>query len=232
MAKKKEQKPEASADDQTPNDLRVEVVKFKVEGLTDIMFDAVMGGRTPLPPAAKPGKIPTMVDYKDIENKMYYPPGGEKHIVFPADNILAFFTAQKKGAIVLIRADKKGKAIANRAMAKIAVESQYPPITRNSALIIPNGFDKDGCDKKAGIIAFPKKAKEQTKDTFLIHIRPVVLRPWEIEFTLTIQPDPDINLNTIREWLAVGGLEVGFGNHRPQYGRFRIADETILTEDS
>lgn len=195
-------------------------LKIKVEGHAPIMFDAVRGGGGPRPPASKPGELPGVTSFENVENLFYYPPGGGKHIVFPSTNIEAFFTNQDAGAIPLI-VGRGGKVLAKRAMAKIFASPEYTPITRKGKKIIPNGFDKNGNDAKAGLMAIEEKAMNPNQK-FLIVTRPFVPLPWEIEFNILLYQDRDITKDSFERWLRIGGQEIGFGNHRPRYGRFRV----------
>ncbi len=232
MTKTKE-KTEAAPDVTRTNE---KVVVVKVEGIAPLMCDAVRGGRTPRPEQPDPGKLPEKADFTHVENLFYYPPG-EDHIVFPATNIEAFFTNSKSGAIVLLLDKAGAKKIAKKNTARIFAEPQFPPITHNGEKIVPSGFDENGLDKKAGLtadgyhllMAIQEKAMNDNQK-FMITTRPFVQLPWEIEFTLRIYEGADLTVDTVEGWLRRGGFEVGLGNHRPRYGRFRVTKFEVIEE--
>lgn len=87
---------------------------------------------------------------------------------------------------------------------------------------------------KAGVFIEPELVK-LTPQKYTIHEEPVVIararvmswRPrfdkWSCEFVIEIT-DEMINQSTLKEILEAAGKYKGVGDHRPEYGRFKIVE--------
>ncbi len=200
--------------------LQTKTIHVKLIGDAPLKRNGVMGTRSPRPRTYGVGEIPEAITYQHVENLMHYEPG-QPHLVWPSANIEAFFTKEKSGAINRYEG-RKGKALANKAQAKIFIDPEYPRLTSGGKPVVPNGFDGDGLDKKANMRADVDKAI--VKNGFVITVRPVLLLPWEIEFDITLIPDAEISAEKLEYWLRQGGKEIGFGSYRPKFGRFTVVE--------
>jgi len=201
------------------DDLGVLKIHVKLEGLAPFKRNGVMHTRMPRPDMYKVGEIPASINYKHVENLLHYEQEEKRFLAIPSDMIEAFFTKERNGAIARYEG-RAGKALANKALAKMFVTPEFPLLTRNGAKIEPTGFNEKGLDMKAGLYAAIDKPL--VKGGFVIAVRPVVMLPWDVEFDLQIHCDAEINEHKVEAWLKKGGIEIGIGSHRPKFGRFNV----------
>lgn len=172
-------------------------------GRTPIMFDRYSGDKTTkLTP----------------EQKVYLGEKGE--LVLPALNILSFLSAQNtRSAPKALYDPRKYKDICYALGSSVEISPNLIPITKRGEIIIPNGYDEDEKDLKAGLELkrdTPRLKGGIPNDT----TRPMLNLPWELEFDLTIYPDEELTIEMVENIFTMGGLKVGLGTFRGVYGKF------------
>lgn len=202
MAKK--EKPDADADVSKPN--RLVCADVVVRGRVDIQFDRFisMDGEQHKP-----------------EEKMYLRSDGTMFL--PSDNILSFFHGMRSPCCIKMFVEsRKSKVIAQEAKALIGVSPAEVIFTRDGEPIKFKGFH-NGEDKQAD--AYIHHATARVKDGIPNPMqRPTLRTPWELAFELSVyeMETRSITMDKVRGWLEQGGVLIGFGNHRPMFGRFEV----------
>lgn len=193
------------------SDTRIELVtrKIVVSGLREIMFDRYAGDND------------TKLQWQE---KIYLKPGTDV-LCLPALNINSFFTAlNTPSAPKRLRDKRKYKDIANAIQSFTMIEAndggQYLPFTRDGKEITVGTFSVDR-DEKSGIylhrsVARLDKGIPNPKE------RPVLPLPWSLSFVLKIFPNQAIKEAEIRNLLVEGGLAIGLGTYRGQFGKFVV----------
>jgi len=183
-------------------------VRVKLSGLADIMFDR-------------------FIDYskerRPPEQKLYLGEGNA--LVLPQDNIDAFLFGDDPPGCARTFEGKRGKEYMRMGAAHVFVNTAIIPFTREGKPLIFAGFEngqmwihKGAPRTKQG----SRSIKQETKE------RPVLRRPWELEFTLTILKNNIIDENKLHNWFEVGGMQVSLGTYRPKFGRFEVVEWEIV----
>ena len=184
-----------------------EVVEREVvlRGLEDIMFDRYAGDNdTKLTPA----------------QKFYYLDDG-RTLAMPSVNIMSFLSSQNTdSAPKRILDARKYKRIALACGSFVGVGPRMIPFTRNGKPIVFGGFDKD-VDKSTGCyihraVARLEKGIPNPKE------RPVITLPWELKFDLKLYPNDDLQEQMLEHLFAKGGIALGLGTWRGQFGKFEV----------
>ena len=163
-----------------------------------------------------------------VGDKMYFSQADGKTVVMPVTNIMSFLTAQNTpSAPKAIYDTRQYKKIAAALAASVIPMEAEAVFTRDGNPIVFNGFDENGIDKAAGIrivrhVARLPKGIPNPKE------RPLLDLPWTLSFSLSVMPNPVLALEDFRTIFGKGGLAVGLGTFRPQYGKF---EAEIKTED-
>lgn len=185
-----------------------DIIKRKVIlcGITDIMFDRYAGNNTT--------KL-------EPWQKLYFLPGNSKAIGLPALNIMSFLSAHNtNSAPKRLRDKRKFKDIANACLSFISITPDFIPFLRNGEPIQFGKFDGD-VDPQTGIyihrsVARLDKGIPNPKE------RPTLPIPWELEFTLQLIPNREIQEQEILNLFEEGGRALGLGTFRGVFGKFII----------
>lgn len=186
-------------------------IAVKLTGLTPIMFDRYAGdNKTKLTPW----------------QKVYLMPDSET-LCLPCLNIISFLSAENtKSApkVLLDSREYKRQGLAFRNF--VTVDGPYEfareviPILRNNEPV-KLGNPTGDTDTRSGMrihrcVARLEKGLPNPKE------RPLLPCPWEMRFTLTLFPNPEVQ-QTQLHWIFVnGGIAVGLGTFRGSYGKFRV----------
>ena len=194
-----------------PSTLQATSVTVTLEGLTDIMFDRY------------PGSNNIVLPWHD---KIYLTPGTDI-LSLPVINVISFFTAQNTmSAPKRVLPPKTYKNVCNACMSFLLISSRDPdhpdhiPFTRNGEPIRVGAFD-NAKESKSGLylsmqVARLKDGIPNPKD------RPVLPLPWELVMRLTLIENEEINFVDVHNLLLKGGISLGSGTFRGQYGKFTI----------
>lgn len=196
---------------QTPksNDLLEVVEKHVVlRGLNPIMFDRYGGdNKAKLEPS----------------EKLYYLED-HKSLCIPAVNVHSLLSAELTNSAPKMFEGKGWQSIAKACLSYVAVSPDLIPLTRNGQPIYFGKFE-NGKDQLSGAFVHKAVAKMQ-KGRLVIpnpKVRPVLPLPWQIEFTLTIYKNDDVNDEKLLRLLKLGGLAIGLGTWRGVFGKFEVA---------
>jgi hypothetical protein len=180
--------------------------KVMLAGLTDIMFDRY------------PGDNNTKLE---AHQKLYLEPGNTKIIGIPALNIMSFLSAHNtNSAPKRLRDKRKFKDIANAMLSFVSIREQFIPLLRDGKAIKFGKFDGDK-DTVSGTYIHYSVARLD-KGIPNPKVRPVVPRPWGLEFTMDIFPNREIKETDILNLIEEGGRALGLGTFRGVFGKFRI----------
>ncbi len=194
------------------------IVDVRIEGIADLQFNRFTG------------KAPEDVNLAD---QLYLDAGGG--LTMPAANLLAFFySGSYPSCLSMFWSNIKTRKIVGQSVkAMVFVDPQEIPILRKDKQIKFTGFEKNAhgkfVDEKADMWvdeSLPRVLSSGKAVVPNLHLkRPVLRLPWAMEFQITVYEveGTEITVDLVQEWLRRGGLMIGVGNHRPMFGRFRIA---------
>lgn len=181
-----------------------ESVKVKVNGMFGILFDRF---------------IDLSADKRPVKDKLYL--NENQELIFPSENVYAFFFGEKPGGCALRFEAKQWKQYKMVGMSYVTIAPEFIPFLRNGKTIKFNGFS-EGYDAEAKIKILHHKANI-VKGRMIIpspKTRPMLETPWELNFEITVFDNSLINVEKIKNWLIRGGIEISFGTYRPRFGRF------------
>ena len=148
-------------------------------------------------------------------------------LAMPVANISSLLTAHNtNSAPKRLRDARKFKGIANAILSYVDIEGEngedtYIPILRDGTPIEVGKFDAQ-IDPKSGIylhraVARLDKGIPNPKE------RPVLPRPWELRFRLSIRPNREIKEQEIKNLIEEAGLAIGLGTFRGVFGKFQVS---------
>ena len=174
-----------------------------LNGLTPMMFDRYPGGND--------------IELK-AEEKFYFMEDG-KTIALPALNIHSFLSATNTRSacrIVYETREYKEKAYAMLSYV-LNISPELIPITRNGVPIRFEGFGKNGIELHRGKTML-KNGIPKPWD------RPFVKTPWQLQFSIMLARNEDVDESELRSLFEQGGLALGLGTYRGVYGKFELAE--------
>ena len=194
------------------SDTRVDVVErtITLEGLCRIMFDRYAGDN----------------DTKLAWHEKIYLTPGTNRLALPVANIFSFFTAQNtNSAPKVLRDPRKYKKICLAIQSFVKFTStgdneDYLEFSRDGEPIEVGTFG-DEYEELSGLklhrsVARLEKGIPNPKE------RPVLDLPWSLELKMTIYPNSAIKEAEIKNLTHEGGLAVGLGTFRGQFGKFKV----------
>lgn len=193
------------------SDTRLKTItrQVRVEGLRPIMFDRYAGDND------------TRLSWSE---KIYLKPGSSV-LSLPAVNINSAFTSHNTNSFPKrLRDKRKYKDICNAIQSFVLFNAcdggDYIPFLRGDTPIEVGDFELDH-DSKSGLylhrsVARLDKGIPNPKE------RPTLPTPWALEFEITIVQNAAIKEAEIRNLLIEGGIAVGFGTYRGQFGKFQL----------
>jgi len=195
-----------------PKFTKTKTCRVKIVGLLPLMFDRYAGdNKTQLEPQDKL--------YLDRDRT---DPDGGIPVYLPSLNIASFLSATNTTSAPKVVFDAKTYKRVGMALASsVLINEQKIPITRNGEPILFYGLDENQRDDRAGIhiehhVARVKGGIPNPKE------RPVIELPWEIEFSMSVFPNPELSEDLLVQVFSKGGMTVGFGTFRPFYGKFEL----------
>ena len=182
--------------------LKTTTRSITLQGIRPIMFDRYAGDN----------------DTKlAVEDKMYYLPDTRK-ICIPSQNILSMLGSQQYDCAAKQKYGRGYQKKANAAQGFIDIDPINVPIRREGKEIVFEKFGKGGFD----IIEATARVKKGTTVVPNPKVRPVLTLPWELSFTLSILPNQQISEADIKDLFEIGGLNIGIGTWRGQFGKFIV----------
>ena len=186
-----------------------DIIKRKVVlcGTKSLMFDRYAGDNsTQLEP----------------HQKLYLQPGeGLPIIGLPAANIMSFLSAHNtNSAPKRLRDKRKYKDIANACLSFLDIDETFIPLLRDGEPIRFGAFDQDH-DKVSGAYIHRSVARLD-KGIPNPKIRPVIMMPWALAFTLTFYPNTEIQEQEVLNLFEDGGRALGLGTFRGVFGKFYV----------
>ncbi len=178
----------------------------KIKGTTEILFDRYAGdNKTKLAP----------------EQKMYL--NSKNELVLPSLNIISFLSAENTESAAKLLLDKREyKTVCSALLASVQIAPAYIPFTRGGKNIKFGGSFPDDVDPVSGIqivrhVARLPKGIPNPKE------RPMLGLDWNLEFKMTVFPNPDLNEDMIENLFVDGGSRLGLGTFRKAFGKFEFA---------
>jgi len=154
-----------------------------------------------------------------VEAKMYYQPDG-RTLCLPSLNIMSFLCAVNTDSAAKLVGGKMWKTTANALRSFVSVDPEFITLTREGKPVVFHGF-VNGEDVEGGIrvvqhVARLPKGIPNPKE------RPVVCLPWELEFTIRLFKNDDVDELLLQQVFRKGGLAIGLGTFRGNYGKFVV----------
>jgi hypothetical protein len=180
--------------------------RVRLLGMTDIMFDRYAGDNS---------------TRLEVWQKLYFLPGDTKVIGVPALNITSFLSAHNtNSAPKRLRDKRKYKDIANACLSFVQIDPTFIPLIRDGEPIrfgrLVDDRDPDsGCYVHRAVARLDKGIPNPKE-------RPVIPKPWALEFDLTLYPSREIQEQEIINLFDEGGRALGLGTFRGVFGKFRI----------
>lgn len=176
-----------------------------LRGLTPMMFDRY------------PGDNDTQLHPWE---KFYFGDDG-KSLMFPSRNVMSFLSSQNTDSAPKRTMDaRKYKRTALAAGSFVVISPWLIPLTRDGEPIVLGKPDGDH-DELSGCFLDRSVARLE-KGIPNPKVRPVVPTPWELEFTLRLYPNPDLQEQMLKNLFELGGIALGLGTWRGQYGKFEV----------
>ena len=179
--------------------------KVKIAGLTPIMFDRYPGDNdTKLEPW----------------QKLYFRQG-TKELCLPAANLMSFLSAQNTDSAPKRLLDsRKYKTFTLACASYVMIGPAEIPFTRDDKPII---FDRilNEHDDLSKVFVHRAVARLE-KGIPNPKVRPVLPLPWELTFDLTLFPNRQIQEQQLMNIFSEGGIALGIGTWRGQYGKFEV----------
>jgi hypothetical protein len=181
--------------------------KVTISGITPIMFDRYPGDNdTKLEPW----------------QKLYYRLG-TKELCLPKANVMSFLSAQNTdSAPKRILDNRKYKVFALACASYVLISPDEIPFMRDGKPIEFGRFENE-VDPVSGVwvkrdVARLEKGVPNPK------VRPVLPLPWSLEFAITLYPNKTIQEQQLLNVMQEGGICLGLGTWRGQYGKFEITN--------
>lgn len=176
-----------------------------IRGLTDIMFDRYPGDNdTKLEPA----------------QKLYLGIDGAT-ICLPSANIMSFLSAQNTDSAPKRLLDsRKYKQFALACGSFVQVTPRMIPFTRDGQPIKFGKFVGE-VDATSGVYIDRRVARLE-KGIPNPKVRPVLPMPWELEFTLELFPNRQIQEQQLMNIFTEGLVCLGLGTFRGQFGKAEV----------
>lgn len=184
-------------------------IQIKLKGLVPIVFDRFHNHSK---------------EVISPERKLYLVDGNV--IVFPVQNLKSFLEREKPaGAIKTVeKASYKEYVPIVKSHVDFGYNSYFPFLDDNDHPIAFKNFN----DKSRWQILLESPITFGSNGSVIkqeARPRPMMLPPWNLKITVGLWSS-DVNTKVteekLRTWFETGGLLVGLGNHRPDYGRFQI----------
>jgi hypothetical protein len=150
------------------------------------------------------------------EDKVYRSSKDASKLIIPNLNLMSFLTSVNTPSAPKVLFDsRKYKDICNALATYVTIVEEEIPLTADGKWVEFTKFNDKVMMHES--VARLNKGVPNPKE------RPVVLLPWEIEFTINYIHNSSINSDQIRDIFERGGLHVGLGTFRPHYGKFKVA---------
>ena len=155
------------------------------------------------------------------EDKMYYAEDG-KTLVLPSQNIMSFLTSENTQSAPRRLLGRQYKTVAQAVKSFVEIEEQLIPFQRGGKPIVFEGFDTTEGVYVRNDVARLKDGIPNPK------VRPVIDLPWELQFTLLLLPNNEIQEAMIRDLFERGGIALGLGTYRGVFGKFVVEEWTKI----
>jgi hypothetical protein len=144
-----------------------------------------------------------------------------KTLILPSLNLMSFLSAQNTPSAPKRLLDKrKYRETANACLSFVFIEPFEIPILRDGKPIQFGAFDGDR-DPVSGI--YIHRCVARLKDGIPNpKVRPVIPLPWEVAFSLTIEPNSEIQEAQLKFLFTAGGRAIGLGTFRGVFGKFDV----------
>lgn len=191
-------------------------VNVQLRGIADLLFN-----RLPPGTSFEKGAPPT-----PTRDKLYLDDDGQT-IIMPSANIIGFLAnkdtrSPSAGRMVFARGFNK---VAPMVGGFIAFDPVNIPVLRDGKPILFNGrFDNDNPApaKKIGVETLQTCAKAPNSGVPNFPIRPLLLKPWTLEFELIYIDNDHVKLEHFKQMFDFGRV-MGLGSYRTMYGRFDVS---------
>jgi hypothetical protein len=180
--------------------------RVKIAGVTDIMFDRYAGDN---------------ITVLDTWQKLYFDPTKPMHLVMPSANLVSFLSSQNTDSAPKRLLDSRTyKKTALACLSFVTIGPRNIPFTANGEPVVFGKFDGE-TDTKSGVYIHRSVARLE-KGIPNPKVRPVLPTPWELTFDVSIMPNDQIQEQQLLNLFEAGGVALGLGTFRGQFGKFRV----------
>lgn len=185
--------------------MELKQITLRLDAAADIMFDRFIDHSGEARPA---------------EQKLYL--DQESRLVLPQDNIDAFLFGEDPMGCAKAFEGKRNKEYLRIGKSHVFVndsvllfEQKGKPIVVKGQVIDDSRFyiKLAGGRTKQGARSIKQEAKP----------RPVLRMPWTLTVHLTLAQNSLIDETKLFNWFTMGGIQIGLGTWRPNYGRFFVS---------
>jgi hypothetical protein len=143
----------------------------------------------------------------------------EGYLVFPGINIKSFLCSiNTMSAVKMFYPTKDYKKVAQMMWGAVIVEEEFVPFLREGKKIKFEGWGRNGITK----VTTDCPRLNNGARSKIPAIRVKLSLPWELRFSLIIIPNEMFKGEDIKRLFDKGGIGVGFGVFRGEYGKFKV----------
>lgn len=180
----------------------IQKISVRLQGLRPLMFDRYAGdNNTKLPPA----------------EQMYLDTAG--YLMLPSLNVFSLLAAENTKSVCRQFFGKQGKTIALGISSFVNIDPFEIPIHDEQGVIRFTHWNEQISVAKH--VARLKNGIPNPKE------RPVLSLPWTVNFTVTYAENRHCTLENLRQAFDWGGT-LGLGTFRPYFGKYELAEWTIM----
>ena len=149
------------------------------------------------------------------EEKIYVSSENPRNLIFPSSNLMSFLSAQNTESAPkrVIKGRGAWQKVAKAALSFIDIDPIEIPIMREG---VQATVDDIHIDVRKAIVLKGKLAIPSPKE------RPVLDRPWSLEFQVTLYKNPDLAEEVLLRLFEEGGIQIGIGTYRGIFGKFEV----------
>lgn len=174
------------------------------------------------------GLRPIMFDHYPGDNdtklepwqKLYFA-RDSKALVLPAANIMSFLSAQNTDSAPKRLLDsRKYKVFCFACASFVSIAPDLIPFFRDDQPVIFDRLDGE-VDRLSGVYIDRRTARLE-KGIPNPKVRPVLPLPWSLKLEIIIWPNKRLQEQQLLNIFTEGGIALGLGTNRPEYGKFEV----------
>ena len=152
--------------------------------------------------------------------------GPNNSVGFPASNIIGFLKADKSASCVrvFVKDTRAWKTYGYAIRGSVMVTPSFIPFIGSGGEPLRfNGFK--------GQFAVQQDTCSPNAKVHMNVLRPRLDLPWALKLNLRILEGELVTESLMKEWFTLGGMMVGIAAYHPEFGRFKVEQWDVTTED-